>query len=350
MKRIYSLDLFKLLFAYTIALGHFGVAVPPGATATVQIFFIISGFFLAKKFYSRKNADPNYTAWRYTIDHVRSLYPHYAFSLVILALYYLLQKTVVFLAQPSFSTAASIGTLIHGLIPEFLLLQNSGVFQGGINYPLWQVCVLVISSYFVYCLLYFDEKRSRQLIFPAAILMIQACLNTDADIWGTFTFFHTPLLRAFSPLCIGVLTYHFTTTEYYSRFLQHPVLFNCASVLSLLFIFLFEDRQNVFLITFVVVLLAFYEPSSWFNRLFNKKAFQHFGVFSYAIYLNHALIIIVLESHIFPLLQTLFEQALSMYIRVALYLICLTVYSMITLWLVGKLKNAFTKKHAGSPS
>ena len=57
MKRIYSIDLFKLVFAYVIAFFHYGTTISPGPTAAVQIFFLISGFFLARKYYSRSHAD-----------------------------------------------------------------------------------------------------------------------------------------------------------------------------------------------------------------------------------------------------------------------------------------------------
>lgn len=44
-KRIYSIDVLKLVFAYIIAFFHFGTTIAPGPTVAVQVFFIISGFF-----------------------------------------------------------------------------------------------------------------------------------------------------------------------------------------------------------------------------------------------------------------------------------------------------------------
>ena len=64
-KRIYSIDVLKLVFAYIIAFFHFGTTIAPGPTVAVQVFFIISGFFLGKKFYARSFADggKSYSAW-----------------------------------------------------------------------------------------------------------------------------------------------------------------------------------------------------------------------------------------------------------------------------------------------
>lgn len=74
---------FGCILAYVVAFGHVKMPIRPGSTVSVQIFFILSGFFLAKKFYSREET---YSAWDYTLDHVRSIYPHYAFSCTVLFL------------------------------------------------------------------------------------------------------------------------------------------------------------------------------------------------------------------------------------------------------------------------
>ena len=162
MRRIYSIDFFKLLFAYFIALSHFGVATSPSAVSVVQIFYIISGFFLAKKFYSKSFSDggKTYNQWDYTKQHVASLYPHYIFSLIMILLFFAVRMLFVLFANPSFANLSNIIKLFYDVIPEALLLQNTGFFGGGINFPLWQLCALIISGYFIYALLCINEKNS----------------------------------------------------------------------------------------------------------------------------------------------------------------------------------------------
>ena len=41
----------------------------------------------------------------------------------------------------------------------------------------------------------------------------------------------------------------------------------------------------------VIIIVAMTIEESWLNLVLNKKCFRHFGDLSYAIYLNHALII-----------------------------------------------------------
>ena len=343
MKRIYAFDVFKLLFAYLIAVFHFGTEIPPGPGIAVELFFIISGFFLGKKFYDKYQADPEnkYDQICYTKDHIKSLYPHYIFSLIVLTVYTFIAGVIAFLRQPSASQIVTIVKNIYATIPEFFFLQNTGFFGGGTNYPLWQLCTLIISGYFVYGLLCKNEKLAREFIFPAAILMIQAFLDASDDIWGTVVFFHIPLLRAFSPLCIGVLVYYFTTTSYYQYIKSKKLLLNLASVFAFLSLYVPEGYHNIYLITFVFLLLAMYDPESWVNKLFNRKIFRHFGQMSYAIFLNHAVVINLLKEQVFPLLFGAGDTPSVSLAKHVIFVAVLTVYSVFTVFIVNKLVQKY---------
>ena len=79
--RIYSIDLLKFIFAYLVVFAHMDINYP-GASVAVDFFFVFSGFFLAKKFYSKSVDNPkDYNQFCYTADHVKRLYPQYVFSL-----------------------------------------------------------------------------------------------------------------------------------------------------------------------------------------------------------------------------------------------------------------------------
>ena len=358
MKRIYSFDVFKLFFAYLIAVFHFGthvIPVPsfgtdvyPEPGIIVQLFFIISGFFLGKKFYDKYHADPNnkYDQICYTRDHIKSLYPHYVFSLVALTVYTFIAGVITFLQEPSVHQIVTIVKNAYATIPEFFFLQNTGFFGGGTNYPLWQLSTLLISGYFVYGLLYKNEKLAREFILPAAILMIQACLAADYDSWGTLVFFHVPILRAFSPVCIGVLVYYFTTTSYYQYVKSKKFLFNLASVFAFLSLYAPQGYHNIYLITFVFLLLAMYDPESWINKLLNRKIFRHAGQLSYAIFLNHAMVAELFNDQLFPLMFGLSDTLSISLLKYVIYIVVLTAYSFLTIAIVNRLVQRCSRKRA----
>lgn len=299
MKRIYTLDLLKLVFAYLIAFFHFGTTISPGPTVTVQVFFLISGFFLGRKFYSRSYGKDGYDQWNYTLDHVRSLYPMYILSVALFFGYTLARTLVYWVQAPSLEALAQIGLDLYHQIPDLLLLQSAYHYHDSLNYPLWQLSALLIAGYFVYGLLCWNEKCSRKLVFPAAILMIQALLYTGVDIWGNWGPFYIPLLRAFSPLCVGVLAWYFTTTPYYGALKKHSIFFNLSAVYALSTLFLYGDYANIFLVTTPALLWNLWEEASWLNRLFNHTCFRRCGDLALAIYCNHALIARFLEARVF---------------------------------------------------
>lgn len=338
MKRIYSIDLFKLVFAYIIAFFHYGTTISPGPTAAVQIFFLISGFFLARKYYARSHGREGYDQWDYTLDHIKSLYPHYLLSLVMLFGYNLARALVYLVKDPSWEALADIFLRLYELIPELTLLHTSHTWYDPLNYPLWQISALLIAGYFVYGLLCHNEKLSRKLLFPAAILMILSLLSTGVDIWGNYGLFFIPLLRAFGPMCIGVLAYYFTTLPYYKALVKHRLAFNLAVLYALVSIFVYAEYRNIFLVTTVILLWGFWEKSSWINRLFNHRIFRFSGELSLAVYMNHALVSRFLLARVYIPLENSGTPA-PLWQKNTVYFLLLTACSVVTMTMVAKWKK-----------
>lgn len=101
-------------------------------------------------------------------------------------------------------------------------------------------------------------------------------------------------------MCIGVLTFYFTTTPYYERLKAKKVLFNLAVILSAVTIFAYADLANIFLITTPILILGCYDGASWVNAVLNRRIFRNFGKFSYAVYLNHALVARFVQARLIP--------------------------------------------------
>lgn len=117
-----------------------------------------------------------------------SIYPHYLFSLAAFFLYTLARSLVHLAMSPSWDKVSAIALDFYNQIPDLLLLQSAYRFHESLNYPLWQLSALVIAGFFVYGLLCRNERVSRTLLFPAAILMIQSLLYSGVDLWKTTAF------------------------------------------------------------------------------------------------------------------------------------------------------------------
>lgn len=338
MKRLYSLDFLKLVFAYVIAYFHFGHTIAPGPTVTVQIFFFISGFFLAKKYYARSHADGGntYSQWDYTLDHVKGLYPHYVLAYALFFLYNTARAAAVFLQSPSWQPVRETLLSLYDQIPNLLFMQNAYYFHDSMNYPLWQLSALVISGYFVYGMLCHNEKFSRQLLFPAAILMTLSLRNSGVDFDANFGPIFMPLLRAFCGLSYGVLVYFFTTTPCYSAITGRKRLFNIAVILSLICIFVYREHGNIHFVTGALLILGCMEESSWLNRALNRPVFRRCGKLSYCIYLNHALICRFTNAWLFPHMESWGIPTTRLH-RDLIFFVLLTLFCTAFLWFVDAL-------------
>ena len=343
MKRFYSLDFLKLLFAYVIAYFHFGHTIAPGPTVTVQIFFFISGFFLARKFYARSFSDcgEGYSPWNYTLDHVKGLYPHYVFAFAAYFLYNTARAVGVFLSSPSWEPIRETALSLYDQIPNMLFLQSAYYFHDNMNYPTWQLSALVIGGYFVYALLCHNEKLSRRILFPAGILMILSLRHTGVDLSGNYGFFYIPLLRAFAGLSFGVLVYYFTTTVWYAAIREKRIWFNLAALLSLPCIFLFAEHGNIHFVTGALLILGCCEEDSWLNRILNHRCFRHCGKLSLSIYVNHALVCRFVNGWLIPHLEG-WGFPLNQPGKDLLFFVILTISASAALWLV----NAFLAHRA----
>lgn len=345
-KRFYALDVLKLFLAYVIAFFHSRMEFMPGPTVTVQLFFMISGFFLARKFYARSFADQgqSYGAWEYTLDHIRSMYPHYLLSCGILFGYITARECLMLFRAPGWEPVKELFLHIYSQIPDIFLLQSAYRWHDSLNYPLWQISALLIAGYFIYALLCRDEKLSRTLIFPGAILMVMSLLTQTEDLFQNYGFFYLPLLRAFYPMCVGVLAFYFTRTTYYESLRTHRGLFDAAAILALVTIICFADYRNIFVITGSLLIVNCCDPESLLNRLFDHKCFRWCGKLSYAIFLNHVLIARILWALIVPRVEA--RMAFPIWAIGSLYFVMLTGYSIVTMLLVDRWTSRTKAKKA----
>ena len=341
MKRSYSLDFFKLLFACVVALFHFGTLDGIYADVAVQVFFVISGYFLGRKFYARSFSDggESYGPWQYSLDHARGLFPHYLLSLVLMLGYCLAREALDVLRMPSGKEIWDMVLLVYDQLQDLLFLQSAYQYGTNLNNPTWQISALVISGFFVYSLLCRQERLCRELIFPAAILMVQSLIASGLDLFGRWGFFFMPLLRAFAPLSLGVLVYYFSGTALYGK-MKGSRLFGLLSVLTVPAILIFKNRTGLHLVWAAVLILACMNPENVLNRLLDRKIFASFGELSYGVYLNHALVNRIFHAVLLPRL------GIGENVGAVLYLMVVLVWSVFTLWLLKKLMGAYTRRKA----
>ena len=290
----YLLDFLKVFFALEIALMHFhhgGEDVFATTDFFVNFFFVISGFYLSRGFFSNRYP----SAGRYTLHRLERLMPAYLLAFLLL-----------FAFKLATNPPASLGKLLNTVldrIPEVFLVQNLGIFDGGINYPLWYVCVLVFVSHIVFALLKHNKNLTLNVIGPLVIVLIG---TYRFNVYGTHDvmvfsveahFFYEPLLRGFLFVFLGTCCYRPITkvVAYLNRIKHSGMLTTVVSVLCLICLWRSDHSANY--LVFLVLIACSSTPSMLLNRLFAKGGApasalsRMMGDLSLHIYFNQALII-----------------------------------------------------------
>ena len=166
----------------------------------------------------------------------------------------------------------------------------------------------------------------------------QHMAHTGVEEFSQYGFFFLPLLRAFSPMCVGVLTYYFSTTAYYEKLKNQRGLFNLLVLLALPAMMAFQDRNGLHLLWSGILVLGCMEQDTWLNRLLNRRCFAGCGTLSYILYLNHAL----LDRFYRNILMQWMAKAgivLGEIANGAVYLVVTTVFCLCLQWLMNRVRK-----------
>ena len=296
--RIYSIDLLKFIFSFLVVFAHMDIGYP-GANVAVDFFFVFSGFFLAKKFYSKSVDNPqDYNHFRYSADHIRRLYPQYIFSLVVM-LCYMCGRDLVRIVTGS-DLAGNLGQTVFRVfevIPDAFMMQDMGYFiGGGINPAAWYVSAMVIVGYFIYAMMCYDHKKTSEFILPVLFILTCAYMKFGRYNFDVYDWFYIPHVRCVQYMSEGVIIFRIFKSKVFESISKNSLFFNLVGIMGIASLFAMERYKNIHIILFAFVVLYTSCPESFINKIIKGKIFRRIGDVSYAVYLNHAVIIMAMED------------------------------------------------------
>lgn len=286
-QRNYSIDLLKFYFALIVAVGH---SPYPSTLPYIEggyivlLFFILSGYFLVCSFDSGKYEDP----WKYTMARVTRIWPYYAFAFVAMYLY--------------MNYASGLRPLVLGFfraLPELLMLHNTGIFDGGINYPLWQLCSLVVVSHIFFGLLQWNRKLTLDVLCPV-ITMITYTYYIHVTPETALPYVNNTMIRAAGGVAMGMFL-HRPIRLILEKLENSPLTCMPALVSGtslFLMLMLYTNRLSYsMVIPYVGLLICMLYSRGIWARWFRHPALGRLDHLSLGVYLNHALIVRIVEQH-----------------------------------------------------
>lgn len=295
VKKMNSIEAFRFIFMLMICIWHYqGTKVLAHGYMAVEFFFILSGvlmFFSSNKEYALGTLD-------YTMKKVKRFAP----DCLLLIAYVNLRHMIlpVLLGRKELD----VSWLLQAL-PESLFLQNTGIYTGGVNFPMWYVSVLLFGGAFVYALLRFNKRLALSIILPMIVLVGYTYIFSmdkrgridGFDLHGGI---YTPMLRGVCGISLGVvLGYIFVLKKQYILCVKTWVI-DALGMISLCLFLIFaifptsQSYDRYLLIVVPFLLLACFMESSLFNKLFSSSCFSILGGYSWQMLVYHGRIIIPL--------------------------------------------------------
>ncbi len=353
-KRNNAIEFFRFLFCCMICLHHFrdfgDGTVFVGGFLGVDIFFVISGFFLMNHFMTREQetlTSPELTAFQYLKRRLDKLVPHHIFSWVIMA----------FITVFALKTYSASDVLMYGCWELFLLKATSLGNNITINGVTWYLSALVICSYLIYWILCRARARGDRegrifsfIIGPVIYFVVTGYLWTarnDLNYWiQSAPILTGGFLRGISEMSLGCTTYAVVRglREHYHGGKTADVIATVFEVLgwALMFYYLyhFKDKRDFAIPALAALLMvSMFTCRSYLCRLLDNRVSAFLGRISYPMYLNQFIFIRPLKKFCPEL--PFWQVAVPM-------LVALFVFTLFSDWLVRKITAKIAPLMKGS--
>lgn len=348
VQRYDTIYLAKFIFTLMIAVFHFWAhykELARGGFIAVEFFFIVSGFFLLKTYEAyevalstREGSAEIISPFQYTWLRIKKLYPHYLFSFLVIFLYrnLIISKNGLATILNNFLKSGTEIFMVYGTI---LSDEKTHIY----NSSTWYISVMLLVGY----LLWFFLKKNKSAVLVLApvisfwIYAYMAYTLGTTDNWRSHVFeiFNYAIFRATAGLLLGIVVYRaqrvFVT---YCRNKSHilPKLYLAFGTVVLLIAIIgsyqwFYRASFFYIICFVIGIIFLITGEELLSApIFKDIKMASIGNISYAMYLNHYLIIQILKDQIFPIYRVWI---------IPIYLLILILYSIFTTKLIQKLKK-----------
>jgi peptidoglycan/LPS O-acetylase OafA/YrhL len=313
--RINSLDGLRGLLCILVVLHHYDAKYIPTyffenfiirqADLLVDFFFIISGFVIA---YNYKHIRNLAEAKAFLKKRFFRLYPLLFYTTTLYFLFEIISRN-------GFSTYINKEinnlTIITSYI-DTLLLNNSTPLLGtswGINRPTWSISA-EFYSYFLFsiCLLIANKTFRNAIMW--IVLLASALILVKVSAIGHYNNAAYGFLRCIYLFLIGVVI-----ENLHSRLIKiyyHTDLILVTTSIALLYLNKYYIKTafihsvielGVMPILFSGLVFLLANGNGYTSILLTKKPLQWLGKYSYSIYLNHALILLVMPKFIFQVIE-----------------------------------------------
>lgn len=346
-KRIRTLDGFRGIFALMIILDHAGNNtiltqnfLVRNSDYFVDYFFVLSGFVIS---YNYAGKIKNFDSFKdFILKRIIRLYPLLLYTTLLLFGFVVIRKILGASNSPD-----SYGFLSYKLADTLTLMDSTPLFGSflSINYPSWSISSEMISyTLFGFALFAFKKNATASLLLlftGCALFFIYKdyypFIVDFGFIRGLFCFILGYFVCVFSG---KIITPQFSTTS--------ELLFISGLLLSFKYITL--TYAITFPFIFGVGIFIFINGKGIVSHFLESRPIQFLGRVSYSVYLNHALVLILVHKVFFDFFKLNKSGILINIMYISAAIILTVIYSYFTNKYIetgvgNLLKRKFVKKN-----
>jgi len=306
IKRFIVLDAFRGIAALLVFLYH----MPDRSWLTknefiihcgvfVDLFFVLSGFVIYHNY--RHKIVKISEGITFIIKRFKRLYPLHLYTLLVVLgfeCFKLISHNYLPYNQDAFTSNSWDGFFI-----QLFMLNATPVFTTfNWNFQNWSVSAEFI-SYLVFALttLSLTKYRKAAIIFAVLVIIFGfQFYDYNYDTFNLLTDYNFSFIRALIGFHFGILVYEL---KQYLLLLGVKVNRTISSVLEVVnvglvvyiitYIYDYIDYFFIINLTFALLIGIFSIEGGFISKLFKANIFQNLGLWSYSIYLNHIIFIVV---------------------------------------------------------
>lgn len=352
--RFTTLDSFRGLFAFIVAIYHYKSAGPIGNLALIQkgphfvdFFFVLSGFIIYHNYFdlSKGSAQQNFIK-----NRLLRLYPLHFVMLIV----FLLMECAKFVLYNYgiFKSPVFEKNNVTSFVVNIFFLQSFNITPLSWNYPSWSISAEIV-AYIAFCVSIVHirklNSRFRSIMFLGISLLSLTAIRLIFDSFNIELTNNYSMFRCMFGFFIGCFTYELycQISTYSPGSVQFTIWeFLTLSVSLLATMYLPEDFNFILPVFYALTILCFAFEKGAMSSWLTNKLFLSIGTLSYSIYMTHAAVAVVFEIVVkvikkdSPAFLTL---TLGIYV-ITVYLISMFTYEYIEVRLRRWLKMAFEPK------
>lgn len=336
------ISLWKFIFSLVIMIYHTNTFFPDnkipifkGGYIGVEFFFLVSGFFLAKKSLSGEynKKEIGIETFKYIWNKIKSFFPYILVSVI--------GATIILLI---FDENFKIHDLVND-IWNILLLKQFGFRAPYTINTLWYLSVMLISILILYPLVKKYKENFIILISPLIVIFslgylnhIQLSISHYYSVWKGF--FYTGTLRGFAEMNLGMILYltHLNLKDIqYTKFgktiltiVSHFMLI--VILCTITFVNTPKRYDYVMLLMIAVAILIMSSEKTYEYKTLSNKYVFYLERLSLPIFINHPFIITI-ERWVPSIIQ------LAPMVRLIICVLTTIIFSIIEMIIINYLRE-----------